>query len=1087
MTKLALLLAVGAAACGQPPPVTSEAGTDGSAMPDRVSPPDSSMVPDVTRPEAGAPEAGAPDVVDTDVVDTDAMDTDVVGPDAAMEAAVMCTAPQTLCSGACVDTQADSMNCGACGTACPAGNSCRMGACTPDCVAPSVVCGAAATCVNPQTDTTNCGACGNVCGMGQSCTAGACVCPAGATACGMGAAAVCVDVNTNAANCGTCGNACAAGQTCMMGSCRAPCVAPRMMCGATCTDTQTDSTNCGACGTSCPAGQSCSAGACVCPMGQTRCGAGAAATCTTTATDPANCGACGTVCGMGATCTAGACACPAGQSICGVGAAARCVNLQTDASACGMCSTTCAAGQNCLTGICTTGCSAPNTLCGIGASATCTNHQSDNANCGACGNNCGANGPCTTGQCRPLNNTPGTPIPLMVTLNGVRVTAVGNNQNGATAAAGQCAQRAVYYSVTFAQPAILYVDTFGSTVNTVAGIRPTGAAATTACVDDACAGTASQTRLVVPAGTHLIEVSGAAGATGVFTLNVAALPAAGGRNEAITPDSTARVLRGATLAPNATTNRVQFSCAGGGNGGDDAFYFTTCPSSAAARLHANNCASQFDAALEVRSAGGTAAIAVTCDDDGANAAACPNGNNSNLFHPVPAGAGLHVAYVDGFAANFGTYSFNYSLTCGSTYVACGASCRSVNTFETDNANCGACGRACPAGMACAAGVCGAATAPALLFAVRDGATANTAVAPAAAITNLDGCPDGSALVGIRTQNTTGGTTNQLANIAGLCAPVSVAGTQGVGAQRMVFGTTRTALPTRGGTTMLTAATDTLCPNNHVVVGYTVRTGAQVDAISLRCAPVLLSATAPFTTTVGTAITVGAAGGFGGSGDVTNQCAAGLIGVGIASRPSAFVESVAVICQRYRALQVAVNTAAIANQALVGGGGGGAFNDVCPAGNVLVGVEGDNTVSMGLMGLGQLRGVCRPIVGLRGTGPWTLVEGADALMTNRGSPGVPGTLARAVCAANNTMTNAIIDQRTSTAVLVSRIQPRCAAIGSTAAPAITITATGETPSVGNAGTSNNRACPAGTVGVSVIGRSGLAIDAFSFGCAPISIR
>jgi hypothetical protein len=41
-----------------------------------------------------------------------------------------CKAPFTKCSGACTDVQSDPNNCGQCGTACPAGQSCTAGACT---------------------------------------------------------------------------------------------------------------------------------------------------------------------------------------------------------------------------------------------------------------------------------------------------------------------------------------------------------------------------------------------------------------------------------------------------------------------------------------------------------------------------------------------------------------------------------------------------------------------------------------------------------------------------------------------------------------------------------------------------------------------------------------------------------------------------------------------------------------------------------------------------------------------------------------------------------------------------------------------
>ena len=103
-------------------------------------------------------------------------------------------------------------------------------------------------------------------------------------------------------------------------------------------------------------------------------------------------------------------------------------------------------------------------------------------------------------------------IPLVVVLNGARVTTTGNNQGSAAMDPAQCAPRAVYYSVTVTAPAILYVDTFGSSFDTHVGVRLQGTMATVGCNDNSCGGMQSQTTMVVPIGTHLIEVSGSAGA-----------------------------------------------------------------------------------------------------------------------------------------------------------------------------------------------------------------------------------------------------------------------------------------------------------------------------------------------------------------------------------------------------------------------------------------------------------------------------------------------------------------------------------------------------------------------------------------------
>ncbi len=77
----------------------------------------------------------------------------------------------TLCSGECVDTSSDPLNCGACGRVCAAGTTCAAGVCV--CAAGLINC--SGVCVNVQTDGANCGACANLCGPGELCAAGFCI------------------------------------------------------------------------------------------------------------------------------------------------------------------------------------------------------------------------------------------------------------------------------------------------------------------------------------------------------------------------------------------------------------------------------------------------------------------------------------------------------------------------------------------------------------------------------------------------------------------------------------------------------------------------------------------------------------------------------------------------------------------------------------------------------------------------------------------------------------------------------------------------------------------------------------------------
>jgi hypothetical protein len=75
-----------------------------------------------------------------------------------------------VCGGLCVDVTKDKANCGACGSACSATQTCSNSACS--CGPGQSACGSA--CVNLSDNSLNCGACGSACGANQVCTAGAC-------------------------------------------------------------------------------------------------------------------------------------------------------------------------------------------------------------------------------------------------------------------------------------------------------------------------------------------------------------------------------------------------------------------------------------------------------------------------------------------------------------------------------------------------------------------------------------------------------------------------------------------------------------------------------------------------------------------------------------------------------------------------------------------------------------------------------------------------------------------------------------------------------------------------------------------------
>jgi len=241
-----------------------------------------------------------------------------------------CPTTQTSCNGACVSTNNDPANCGACGHACQGTELCSHGQCVSVCAASEQACaadGGGGFCTDLQSDNANCGACGQPCQPLERCSAGKCGsgCTGGQTGCVPegGGAPFCASLQTDGYNCGGCNVHCGALEVCNAGACASECSSGQTTCASDagdagpgyCAWTQSDNLNCGACGVACAPLEACTSGACkkACTVNQTAClpdggDPDAAPFCTDTSSDNANCGSCFHQCSGGQPlCVSGAC------------------------------------------------------------------------------------------------------------------------------------------------------------------------------------------------------------------------------------------------------------------------------------------------------------------------------------------------------------------------------------------------------------------------------------------------------------------------------------------------------------------------------------------------------------------------------------------------------------------------------------------------------------------------------------------------------------------------------------------------------------------------------------------------------------
>lgn len=957
----------------------------------------------------------------------------------------------------CVNFQSDASNCGACGVACPAGQFCSAGVCRAQCDPTKTVC--AGGCVNANTDRNNCGGCGTVCAVGASCQGGSCTCAAGFSVCD----GRCVDRAADSNHCGACGNACGVGFSCRAGVCALNCAAPLVSCGGagmmSCVDRQTDRNNCGACGTVCPGGLVCSAGTCRCPNGGTLCNGA----CVNTAVERNNCGACGAVCGIDQNCVAGACRCGAGLTACGAGAATSCVNAQSDSNNCGACGTRCAAGQFCRAGVCQVSCAAPNLVCG----GACVDPSIDLDHCGACGNRCRAGTNCVAGACVPLNDRPEFPRVLDTTI-GTR-TSVSVNNSTATDDANACPSvgRTVYFSLTLAQRTLVYLDTFGSTVNTRIGVRQGAGGITRLCTGDACGTTNDVFIDELGAGTWLIEL-GSIGAGGAMQFNYSLAQV--GRNVGVQLAPVANVTRENVGQTTAGGGFMTPDCGLGGNAAEDMYYFARCPSDPATTLHLSTCGALFDTVIQTRSSNGSRSCAP------AAYGAC--GRGSSFTVDIAAGAGLHAIYVDSATSTYGQYRLKYTLaSCNPGFELCNGFCVDVGSYMSDSSRCGSCGNACLAGTTCQRGFCG--PPPQNTFPAFEASIGRSP--PFGSLRGsltTDVCPEPYRLTGLAVTTTSRDSDAVISSVAGICKKVELSGSR----ELVTTSRSPSTLPARG-TVLALNSFELNCPEGYSVLGLTGRADTYVNALGLVCGKSAFMGAGPYTVTVGLGAESWILGGTGGSFTGANSCPAGSVASGLATRADVAVNQIGLTCSRPRVFAAQFTPAATTALPFIGGPGGMPYTQDCPANQLLVGatILADN----GGNWWNRVAAICAPFDGFYGVNPsWNFLMGNPETLPELGTN--MGTRQTAQCIGGTFVTGEI---GLRADVLVDRAQLDCATIGTNGMGVTSIAPGYFTGALGGAGgiVNSDRSCPAGTVATGITGRASGSIDAFAVRCTPITIR
>jgi len=364
-------------------------------------------------------------------------------------------------------------------------------------------------------------------------------------------------------------------------------------------------------------------------------------------------------CTGGKVCVSGVCQCPNGSTLCG-GVCLAPADLQTDPAHCGTtgCGVACGTGATCSAGVCTCA-TAGQTACTGG----CANLQTDPKNCGKCATVC-ASGICTAGVCRPVKDC--------------------------------------YQKTTLGSPLLVNFDTYDGTnpvTNWVFAFNaPAGAAnAVYAGFYEYDDGTGTPLMSMSSPGANAskyalgISNTQSSGWGGALAMWMGCVDASAYQGISFWVQGTVPTGKASMSFTTENTSAPDTTGYGGG----------TCTSGTCAAPYIDfpvtTTWTQVLVPWATFTPGSANGATVTTTGNGITGLSYKVGLNY-----VSAGDAGYVAAPGAYSLAIDDIEFIGNTACGTGLSICGTGC--VDT-QTNNANCGACGNACPAMRSCQAGKC----------------------------------------------------------------------------------------------------------------------------------------------------------------------------------------------------------------------------------------------------------------------------------------------------------------------------------------------------------------------------------------------